>query len=151
MGKEYAVEYIIGLIIIIVLLLLVGVSWETVTAGIILLLSAVVVIMLLMFAWSVIMLVFSKRREAEFLRTEKSPKGRFRVAYYKCGGEEYSCIFPAEPFFEKKFYPSDRKHSVWLIGKRKILFDRYAAVTCVTGFVFSLLLVVSMIYILLFY
>lgn len=144
-------EYIIGLIVILVLLLLVGVSWDAIIAGIFLLLCALLASMLLMFAVCLIRLVFMKKYEADFLRVDKSPKGKMKVAYYKYEDKEYSCLFPAEPFFKDKFYPVTRKHRIWLGKRGKTVFDSYAVVTCVVGFVFSLALVLSMIYIVLFY
>lgn len=144
-------EYIIGLCIIIVLLLLIGVKSGTIIAGIFLLLCAVLLLLLIFFAYSMFRLVTSKRLEADFLKTDKAPKGEFKVAYYLCEGKEYPCAFPAEPFFEKKFYPSHKKHKVMLNRKTKTVYDRYAAVTCAVGFVFSLSLVLLLLYILLLY
>lgn len=144
-------EYIIGLCVIIALLVLIGVQASTIAAGIFLLLSALLLLMLIMFTYGIFRLLTSKRTEAEFSRIDKSPKSRFRVAYYICGGEEYPCIFPSEPFFEKKFYPSGKAHKVWLSGRTRTVFDRYAVVTCVMGFILSLSLVLSILYILFFY
>lgn len=144
-------EYIIGLCIIIVLLLLIGVRASIIAAGIFLLLCILLLFMLAMFTVSIIRLITSKRTEAAFSRIDKSPKGRFNVAYYMCSHEEYPCVFPSEPFFEKKFYPADKSHKIWLNSRKKTVFDRYAVATCIAGFVFSLALVLLLLYILFFY
>ncbi len=144
-------EFLIGFIIIVVLLLIAGVSVQTIIAGVFLLLCGVLALIFIFFCYSILLLLMSKKAEGEFVKVDKSPKGEFKVAYYNVKGEEYFCAFPAEPFFQRKFYPQDALYKLRILGKSGRVYDKYAVITCVTGFLSSAALVSVLIYIMFFY
>lgn len=144
-------EFLMGFIIIVVLLLIAGVSVQTIITGVFLLLCAVLAMIFIFFCFSIFRLAMSKKAEGEFVRIDKFPKAQFRVAYYNVKGAEYSCAFPAEPFLQRKFYPQDSVYKLRVLGKSGRVYDKYAVITCITGFLSSTALVSVLIYIMFFY
>lgn len=144
-------EFIIGFCIIIVLLFIAGVSIQTIITGVFLLLCAVLAMIFIFFCYSLLLLALSKKAEGAFVKVDKSPKGEFKVAYYNVKGEEYPCAFPAEPFFQKKFYPQNAVYRLRILGKSGRVYDKYAVITCITGFLSSTALVSVLVYIMFFY
>ncbi len=138
-------EFVIALVVIVVLLVILGVKIETMLAGVVLLGGLLIIAIFLMFAYSFFRLVTSKKTEARVSRLDKSPKSKFKVAYYICDGEEYPCFFPCEPIFHKKLYSTERTYIVRLNSHSKAVFDRSATATCIIGFFFSLAVIASLV------
>lgn len=120
-----------------------GVPLSVITFGFGIALVLVILLMLAMFIYAMLCMLFSKKTEGKFLRTDKNPKGGFTVAYYSVGGEEYPCMFPSEVFFSSRIYTEGRLYKIRLNRSRKCVFDKFAAATCILGFVFSLLFAVA--------
>ena len=99
-----------------------------------------VALLLLVFLYFTTRLLFSKRKEAVFVRIDKpTEKSKYKVAFYRIDGEEYPCLFPEEGILRSKFYPAGRKCHVFLNYRMKKVFDRFAAATCILGLGFGLL------------
>ena len=90
----------------------------------------------LLFVYFFIRMLLARRREARFSRIAKSPRSRFKVAYYIVEDREYPNVFPEEGFMEDKLYKNDKKYHVLLDFKRKYVYDRFAVTTCTIGFMF---------------
>ena len=113
-------------------------------AGILLLFVA---LLLLIFLYCTIRLLFSKKKEAVFVRIDKpTEKSKYKVAFYRIDGEEYPCLFPEEGILRSRFYPSDRRCHVFLNYRMKKVFDRFAVATCILGLGFGLLFSIGAIY-----
>lgn len=90
------------------------------------------------FVYCGIGLLFSKCKEAKFLRIDRHGNDKFQVAYYFVEGEEYPCIFPKECILEDKLYQKDKTYHVMLNKRMQKVYDRFAVTTCVLGLVFSI-------------
>ncbi len=130
-------EIIVVLAVIIVLCLVLGVSSELIMLGIMGLVELTIVFMALLFLWSCLMLVLSKSKKASFVKIDKAPKGRFSVAYYEIDGEEYPCVFPSEMILTDKMYRKDKLHTVMFNRRMKAVYDIWAILTSMIGFVCS--------------
>ncbi len=130
-------EIILTIVIIIVLCVCLGVDIELLALGAVVLALLMIAAMFILFAYSIIRVVVSKKYEADFLRIDKNPKGRFNVAYYKIEDSEYPCAFPSEVLMKKHIYNPKKEYTVRLDKRMKNVYDRYAELTCVIGFVFS--------------
>lgn len=130
-------EVILTIVIIIVLCVCLGVEIELLALGAVILALLMIAAMFILFAYSIIRLAVSKKHEAEFTKIDKSPRSRFDTAYYKVDGVEYPCAFPSEVLMKKRIYNSEKKYTVRLDKRMKNVYDRYAELTCVIGFVFS--------------
>lgn len=130
-------EALVVLAVIIVLCLVLGVSVEMIMLGILALIELLIVLMALFFVYSCISLALSKSKKAVFTRIDKSPKGKFKVAYYSVDGEEYPCAFPSEMILTDKMYHTDRKITVMLNRRRGSVFDIWAILTSIIGLVCS--------------
>lgn len=113
--------------------------------GVVLLLS---LFFALFFVFCIVCLLFSKRKEARFIRFDKLRDSKYQVAYYLVEGNEYPCVFPKEGIFSNKLYQQDRVYYVFFSKKLKKVFDRFATITCILGLVFWSILSVSLIIIL---
>lgn len=96
------------------------------------------------FLFATVVLLFSKRKEAKFVRTGAVKDSKFQVAYYLVEGEEYPCLFPKEGILEEKLYQKEKTYHVMWNRKLGKVFDRFAVTTCVLGLVFSVLLSVGL-------
>ena len=126
-------ELIVILIIVIVLCFVLNISMNVIVLGLIALIGIISGLFALAFWGCIICLLGSKKKEATFLRIDKGPSGKFKVAYYLVEGREYSCIFPKEAVLEDKLYRADRTYRVMLHDKLGRVFDRFAILTCVLG------------------
>ncbi|MBE6862690.1 MAG: hypothetical protein E7497_07340 [Ruminococcus sp.] len=143
-------EAVLGIIIIAVLCVCFGVSTDIIIFGFVLLAGFTLLSMLLLFAYSVLCLILSTGKDAEFVRFDKSPKGGYKVAYYSSDGKEYPCIFPCESLLLRKFYTNGKKHRVRISRIRYCVFDVFACITSILGLFFSSALAAAVVYILLF-
>lgn len=138
-------EIVLVLCIIAVLLLIMGFDISIIIACGALLLAVGAVLMFLLFAYSLFNMLTAKRVGTAFVKIDRSPNGRFNVAYYEYAGREYPCAFPSEPLMRKRIYAEDKTHTV-LLNKRTVrVYDLYASITCILGFAFSGLLTAGII------
>ena len=131
-------EFVIVIVLILVCSMILGININYIISGAITLGYILIVFMTISFIYCMVRLVLSKRKEASFLRFDKSKKGRFQVAYYLVDGEEYPCIFPKEFVMENKLYSSDKVYNVMLDKKANRVYDRYAIATCFLGLIFGI-------------
>lgn len=96
-----------------------------------------VFIMFIMFSYNLLRMVTAERVDASFTKTAKPPKRNFEVAHYKYNDIEYPCAFPSEPLMRRRIYTPEKTYKVRLNRCTKRIYDRYAAATCIIGFVFS--------------
>ena len=97
--------------------------------------------MVIIFTIALVLLIFSKRKKARFVRIDLPYRSdRYKCAYYRiCGDdEEYPCIFPEEGVFRKKLYNPEKECTVFLVKRFRRVFDRYAVITTIIGLVFGL-------------
>ena len=114
-------------------------------------------LMILIFSTALILLLFSKRRKARFVRIDLPYRSdKYKCAYYRIyddndqtgedqiigedqkTGDEYPCIFPEEGLLRRKLYREDRDCTVFVLRRFKRVFDRYAVMTTILGLTFSL-------------
>lgn len=143
-------EFILVIAVIAVLCIIFRISTEFIIIGILAVIGLIIVSMTLMFIYSLVCLLFSKKHDGYFSRIDKQDKNKFKTAYYIVDGKEYPCIFPAESMFTDTLYKKDHKYNVWLNTHKKKVFDRFAFATCITGFLTSLVIVISVIYMIVF-
>lgn len=129
------VEIIIVIIIILVICLILDVNYLLLASAILICVFAGA--LTLGFVYCSVGLLFSKRKEAKFLRIDRHKSAKFQVAYYLVEGKEYPCIFPKEGILENKLYRKDKTYHVMLNKKMQRVYDRFAIATCVLGLVFS--------------
>lgn len=137
-------EFIVVCIIILVCCMILGVSLNYIlytVFGVVLLLS---LFFALFFVFCIVCLLFSKRKEARFVRFDKLRDSKYQVAYYLVEGSEYPCVFPKEGILSNKLYQQDRVYYVFFSKKLKKVFDRFATITCILGLVFWSILSVSL-------
>ena len=96
--------------------------------------------MTLFFVYFLIRMLLARSHQADFSRIAKSPYNRFSVAYYIIDGKEYPNVFPSEGIREKKLYKEGRKYRIMLDRRGKYVFDRFSITTCITGFIFCVLI-----------
>lgn len=129
-------EFLITVAVVVVLMLLLGFG----VFEIALLAAALTVIggffVFVMFSYSLFRMVTAEKVDAVFTKTAKPPKRNFEAAHYKCRGVEYPCAFPGEPLMRKRIYTPDKTYKVSLNRRTKRVYDRYAKITCIIGFVF---------------
>lgn len=133
-------ELILIVVVVIMLCLSLGINAELILVGMTALLALFLVAMFLLFAYSIFRMLTAEKTVANFLRIDKNPNGKFDVAYYKIENEEYSCAFPSEIVMKKKLYSGDKQYKVRINKKTKRIYDKNASITCITGFVFSSLM-----------
>ncbi len=141
-------EFLVVCIIILVCCMILGVNLDYIlyaVFGMVLLLS---LFFTLFFVFCNVCLLFSKRKEARFVRFDKLRDSKYQIAYYLAEGNEYPCVFPKEGIFSNKLYQQDRVYYVFFSKKLKKVFDRFATITCILGLVFWSILSVSLIIIL---
>ena len=136
-------EFLMVLIMVIILCLILNVSLNYILTGVLILMGVGAITFAISFLSCFVVLLCSKRKEAEFVRIGPAKGNRFQVAFYMVEGEEYPCMFPREAILEDKLYRKDKPcHVMWNPRKGKV-FDRYAGITCVLGFVVSVALSVG--------
>lgn len=139
-------EFLVVLIIAIVICLILNVSIHYILAGILILVGIGTVLFAVSFLYCFIMLLCSKRKEAEFVRIGLAKGERFQVAFYRVDGAEYPCMFPRESILEDRLYRKDRKYRVMWNQRRSKVFDRYAVTTCILGLVASMIMSVGILF-----
>lgn len=131
-------EIIILIIIVIVYCLALDVSLNYIMFAGGILLCIFSGILTLSFLYCSICLLFSKRKEAKFIRMDRTKRSRYQVAYYLVEGTEYPCIFPKEAVWEDKLYNKDKIYHVMLNKKIHKVYDRFAVTTCIVGLLFGM-------------
>lgn len=135
-------EFLVTIVVIIVLCICIGVEFEFIIFGVSALAALSIVMMLLLFTYTGIRIFFSERKDAEFSKIDKNPKGNFKCAYYLIDENEYPCMFPSEIMMKKHIYNANKKHVVRLDKRMGYVYDRYAVITTVVGFTFSFVAVI---------
>ena len=130
-------QILIIILIVLVYCLVLNVDLYYIMLGGALLIGVVAGLFTLAFVYCDICLLFSKRKEATFLRMDSVKGSKFQVAYYLVDGVEYPCIFPKEGVLENKLYQKDKTYHVMLNRKLGKVFDRFAVATSVLGLVFG--------------
>ena len=130
-------EILMVLIIVIVLCLILNISLSYILTGILILIGVGAVLFAVSFLYCFVVLLCSKRKEAEFVRIGQAKGNRFQVAFYRVEGKEYPCMFPREAILEDKLYRKDKPCRVMWNPRKGMVFDRYAGITCVLGLVVS--------------
>lgn len=128
-------EFILGIAVSLVLCIILGVRADFMIIGALGILALVVLAAAVFFIIFMIILVTSKKKEAVFLDVEKKEKRKFRTAVYMIDGMEYQCFFPAEPEF---IYKRNKPCKVMLNRRLGRVFDGFAMLTCIFGFIFSI-------------
>lgn len=118
--------------------MILGVSLNYILYAIFAVFCLLSVFLSLFFLYSIICLLFSKRKEARFIRFDKLRNSKYQAAYYLVDGVEYSCVFPREGIMKDKLYKKNRIYHVMLNKRMEKVFDRFAISTCVLGLVFSI-------------
>ncbi len=136
-------EFLVVLIIAIVICLILNVSMHCILTGILVLVGIGTITFALSFLYCFVVLLCSKCKEAEFVRIGPAKGDRFQVAFYMVDGVECPCMFPREAILEDKLYKENKKYRVMWNQRNGKVFDRYACMTCVLGFVVSVLLSVG--------
>ena len=139
-------EIIILIIIVLVYCMVLNVELNYIVLGGAALIGIFSVLFTLGFFLCGICLLFSKRKEAKFIRMDQAKNNKFQVAYYLVEGKEYPCMFPKEGIMEARLYNKDKTYHVMLNEKLGKVFDRFAVTTCVLGFVFGLIFSAGIIY-----
>lgn len=112
-------------IIIIVLLIVLGVPAMPLIRGALRLLEGFSVLCELFFLVSFVLLLFTKRRRAHFLRMDEEEERIGNYAVYEVDGVEYVNTFPTELMWEKLLYKKDSTVlRILSFRKRKLVFDR---------------------------
>lgn len=141
-------EFLVVLIIAIVICLILNVSMHYILTGILVLVGIGTVTFAVSFLYCFIVLLCSKRKEAEFVHIGSAKGDSFQVAFYMVEGVECPCMFPREAILEDILYKKNQKCQVmWNQHKGKV-FDRYACATCVLGLLVSVLLSVGIVFVL---
>lgn len=98
-------------------------------------------LMVLIFTPCIILLLFSKWKQASFVKLDlPTEKARFQVAIYLVDDEEIPCLFPEEGIFRKFFYRQDRTYHVLWNKRLGRVFDRFAICTCILGLIAGIVL-----------
>lgn len=142
-------QFIFGLFIIILILILLGVSVSTIVAGIWWLAALLAALSELFFLFSFVLLLFSKRKPAAFLRLEKG-KHAGLFAIYEIDQIEYKNLFPTDAILEDILYrKKEVKVQVLKLGKHKYIFDNVTLLVIGLGipsFAFMTLVMTGMIH-----
>lgn len=136
-------ELLVGAVIIIVLCICLGVPLSTIAFFCGLALLGFTALLMLAFLCVTTAMLFSKKTEAQFVRTDKNKKGSFNVAYYLIGDTEYPCAFPSEMLFRNRLYSADKPCRVRFCRRFNCVFDRYASATCFIGSLFFLAMIAA--------
>lgn len=129
-------ELILTIAVIIVLLLLLGFEVVEILLLAMNFIVLGVFVMFIMFSYSFFRMVTAEKTDAVFTRIARPPKRGFEVAYYMCSGTEYPCAFPSEPLMRKRIYAPEKTYRVRLNRRTNRIYDKYAEMTCIIGFVF---------------
>lgn len=111
------------------------------------LVGLIIISMFLIFSRFMAALVFSKRKTAVFSKIDKPLDRKFKSAFYVIDEKEYPCFFPSEC---KIMYKKGKQCNIFLNEKMGKVFDRFSMITCISGFIFSLIAVGSVIWLLAF-
>ena len=141
-------EFLMVLIIIIILCLILNVSLNYILTGVLILMGVGAITFAVSFLSCFVVLLCSKRKEAEFVRIGPAKGDRFQVAFYLVEGAEYPCMFPREAILEDKLYKENQKYRVMWNQRKGKVFDKYACATCVLGLLVSVLLSVGIVFVL---
>lgn len=136
-------EVILVILIVSVLAVILGVKVIWLVFGFAALVGLTFAASMILLTVFFVRLLFTKKHKASFSRIDKSPKSRFKVAYYIIDGTEYPNIFPEEGFLQNKLYRSDKSHTVFLTRNKKYVYDRFACTTCTIGFLLSIATVMA--------
>ena len=124
-------EFIIAPVIIIVILVLLGVPFSTIAFGIWVVLLSLSALSELFFAFSFLLLLFTKRKPATLLRLEKGKKaGLFAV--YEIDEKEHRNTFPTDAVLENKLYAKHISQKDGVNVQVLRLFSRYLVFDNVT-------------------
>ena len=126
-------EIIIVLAIIVVLCLILDVSLNYIIGGALVLMCILFGLMAICFAWCCISFIWSKKKEARFVKFDKGKSNKYQVAYYKIDDEEYPCAFPREIVLQDKLYNADKTYHVLFNPRNQKVYDRFAITTCILG------------------
>jgi hypothetical protein len=127
-------EFVLVIAVIVVLCILLGVSVKLLLIGAAALFGLIFAAAVLLLGVFFVRLLFAKKKKAVFSRIDKSPRGRFKVAYYVIDGTEYPNVFPEEGLFRSVLYKSSRSSTVFLARNKRFVYDKYACATCIIGF-----------------
>ncbi len=133
-------EFILGIVIIVVICIILGVRADFMIIGALGILGLIVLATALFFIVFMVILIFSKKKEAVFGGVEKKDERKFKTAVYIIEGREYPCFFPAEPEF---VYKKEKTYRVMLNRRLGRVFDVFAITTCICGFIFSIAAVIG--------
>lgn len=131
-------EFLAVTAVIVVICVMIGVNTGLIAAAAAAIIGLLVAAMALFFIWFFFSLIRTKTAKGFFLRIEKNNKNGFHTAIYSIDGKEYPCVFPAETFFVSFLYKKDRLYRLFFSEKKCAVFDRFALITCITGFVCSI-------------
>lgn len=131
-------EIIIVIAIVLVCCLILNVNSNYVLLGSTLIICVFFGLLAVGFAYCIIRLLLSKRKEAKFLRFGKVGDSKYQVAYYLVEGQEYPCVFPREIIMQDKLYLEDKTYHVMLNRRIGKVYDRFAVTTCVLGLILSM-------------
>lgn len=127
------VEFILVLAVIAVLCLVIGVKPIYLLAAAAVLLGLIYILSLLLLMCFFARMLLAKKHKAVFSRIDKSPRSRFKVAYYTIDGVEYPNVFPEEGFMQDRLYRNDKSYTVFLARNKKFVFDKFSCATCTIG------------------
>ncbi|SHM53489.1 hypothetical protein [Ruminococcus flavefaciens] len=136
-------EVILVIIVISVLAVILGVKVMWLVFGFAALIGLAFAVSMLLLTIFFVRLLFTKKHRASFSRIDKSPRSKFKVAYYIIDGTEYPNIFPEEGFLRNMLYRSDKSHTVFLTRNKKYVYDKFACTTCTIGFLLSIVSVIA--------
>lgn len=138
-----SLEFLAATAVIVVLCVMIGVNTGLMAAAAASIIGLLVAAMALFFIWFFFSLIRTKTAKGFFLRIEKNNKYGFPTAIYSIDGKEYPCVFPAETFFVSVLYKKHKLYRLFFSEKKCAVFDRFALITCITGFVCSIAAVIA--------
>lgn len=136
-------EILMVLVVVMVLCLILNISLNYILLSILTVICIGALFFAISFLYCLVVMLSSKRKEAEFVRIGPAKGERFQVAFYRVEGAEYPCMFPGEAILTDKLYRTDKPCRVMWHPRKGKVFDRYACITCVLGLVVSVALSVG--------
>lgn len=124
-------EVLIVIALMALLMFCMGISINNVLMLIVFILGAGIVFSGCFFIFSLVLLLSSKRINAEYSHLDEDQ--HFPVAVYKTDQGEFRNIFPCEMILREKLYVPGKKIHIFKCSLRKTVIDKNAVLTIVFG------------------
>ena len=124
-------EFLIVVALIAILLLCLGFTFNDILMMLAALVCILIILVGVFFAFSLVVLLSSRKTSAKFLRI--SEEGRFPCAVYKIGDDEIKNLFPSEAVMKKMLYVPEKDITVRKCAFIKAVLDKNALMTIALG------------------